>query len=364
MATDLFEHDMKKLNLLSAARGRNSFGKVREAAAASCCSLRRRTLAIPEAQLDTWANSPPSQQFTDTYATIKNVLELQGRSLPARARTSTSSCRGHIATATNVYGDSDVDIVVCQTSSFLYSLDRLGPAEQDRLLRGIPRQRGNTCCRQRSRSDVTAWLQKQYPGALDTSRKKAMFLKGNGSSRRDADILVCSEYHDYYNFPDGASEGGFYPRREVLHDRGRPDRRTTRSSTSNGARTRTKTPNGNFKATVRIYKNMRKRLIDDRLLADGVAPSYYIEGMLYNVDDDVFTGTYQSMVLGSYRWVRAADRLQALVRQRHAPAPAQREARQLGAEELRDVPRCDRLPVGQLGRLKSRPICSPSSTGT
>jgi hypothetical protein len=40
-----------------------------------------------------------------------------------------------------------------------------------------------------------------------------------------------------------------------------------------------------FKQTVRIFKNMRHRLIDDRLLRDGAAPSYYIEGLLSNVPD-------------------------------------------------------------------------------
>ena len=260
-------------------------------------------MAIPESLLTTWANAPSTQQFTDTYATIKNVLDYKDAPYLARTKVDVF-LQGSYRNATNVYGDSDVDIVVCQTSSFLYSLDQLGPAGKNAFSAAFP---GNAAYGFANfKVDVTTWLQKQYPGALDTSPKKAMFLKGNGSSRRDADILVCSEYHDYYNFPDGASEGGFYPGVKFYTTEGVPIVNYPKLHIKR-CEDKNQNTDGNFKATVRIYKNMRKRLIDVGLLADGVAPSYYIEGMLYNVDDDVFTGTYQSMVLGSYRWMRAAD---------------------------------------------------------
>ena len=46
---------------------------------------------------------------------------------------------------------------------------------------------------------------------------------------------------------------------------------------------------------VRVFKNMRNTMIEKRLLADGVAPSYFIEGMLWNVPNDKFTGDYRDM---------------------------------------------------------------------
>src|SRR5262249_44374645 len=138
---------------------------------------------------------------------IKNVLE--HKDAPYRARTSIDVfLQGSYRNSTNVYGDSDVDIVVCNTSSFLYSLDRLGPAEKTAFNAAFPSDTQYPLSS--FKADVTAWLKKQYPGALDTSGKKAMPLKGNGS-RRDADILVCMQYHDYYEFPAWAEEGAFYP---------------------------------------------------------------------------------------------------------------------------------------------------------
>jgi hypothetical protein len=43
---------------------------------------------------------------------------------------------------------------------------------------------------------------------------------------------------------------------------------------------------------VRVFKNMRNSMIEKGFLAEGVAPSYFIEGMLWNVPNDRFTGGY------------------------------------------------------------------------
>ena len=40
-----------------------------------------------------------------------------------------------------------------------------------------------------------------------------------------------------------------------------------------------------LKPTIRIFKNMRTRMWQIGIIGDGVAPSYYIEGLLYNVPE-------------------------------------------------------------------------------
>src|SRR5205085_1260386 len=64
---------------------------------------------------------------------------------------------------------------------------------------------------------------------------------------------------------------------------------------------------GNFKPMVRVFKNMRNTMIENKLLADGVAPSYFIEGMLSNVPNDKFTGDYGDMWVACFNWLVAAD---------------------------------------------------------
>ena len=55
---------------------------------------------------------------------------------------------------------------------------------------------------------------------------------------------------------------------------------------------------------VRIFKNMRGRLVDDGVLQKGDAPSYFIEGLLYNIPAAQFTGTYSNMVYNVLKWLQ------------------------------------------------------------
>src|SRR5258708_39324580 len=62
-----------------------------------------------------------------------------------------------------------------------------------------------------------------------------------------------------------------------------------------------------LKPTVLIFKNMRNRLIRDGKLKSGVAPSYFIEGMLHNVPADQFGGGYQNTADKCWGWINSAN---------------------------------------------------------
>ncbi len=64
---------------------------------------------------------------------------------------------------------------------------------------------------------------------------------------------------------------------------------------------------GNFKHMVRIFKNMRNTMIEKKLLADGIAPSYFIEGMLSNVPNEKFNGSYGDAWVACFNWVVTVD---------------------------------------------------------
>jgi hypothetical protein len=63
-----------------------------------------------------------------------------------------------------------------------------------------------------------------------------------------------------------------------------------------------------FKPVVRIFKNMRNRAVSDGRLAAAVAPSYFLEGMLYNVPDNLFGVSYGQSVTKALVWLRDCDR--------------------------------------------------------
>jgi hypothetical protein len=59
---------------------------------------------------------------------------------------------------------------------------------------------------------------------------------------------------------------------------------------------------------VRVLKNMRNRMIDDGVIKDGLAPPYFLEGLLYNVPDDKFGTSYEDSFVNSFNFIIEADR--------------------------------------------------------
>jgi hypothetical protein len=60
------------------------------------------------------------------------------------------------------------------------------------------------------------------------------------------------------------------------------------------------------------FKNARQKLIEQGVLEAGVAPSYYLEGLLYNAPDYLYVNTYQDTMVNVINWLWAADRSTAL----------------------------------------------------
>src|SRR5215510_11624335 len=78
---------------------------------------------IAESQLDIWASQGPTAQFTDTYNRIRSNLLDGGAPYPLA--NSEVFLQGSYKNDTNVYGDSDVDIVLCHTRAFYKDVSRL-----------------------------------------------------------------------------------------------------------------------------------------------------------------------------------------------------------------------------------------------
>src|SRR5271156_6033244 len=84
-------------------------------------------MSIPETQLETWSHQGAVQTSKDTYATIKRALETSGAGYANR--NFEIFLQGSYANDTNIYAESDVDIVICCSDTFYYDLQHLS-AEQ------------------------------------------------------------------------------------------------------------------------------------------------------------------------------------------------------------------------------------------
>lgn len=256
-------------------------------------------MAIPESQFDTWSKLGSVTQSRDTYATVKNTLDNSGS--PYYLTNFESFLQGSYANDTNVYRDSDVDVVIRLDSTWYHDAYLLPANQYQAFERSY--SSGASFGLPEFKTQVRAWLQQKFNGV--TLGSKAIFISGSGS-RRDCDVLVCAQFRYYYLFnsvnDEKFAEGIIF----FLNDGTRivnfPKLHSDNCTAKHKATSQW------FKPTVRIYKNMRNHLVDSNVLKDGIAPSYFIEGMLWNVPDDRFGKTYAETFVATYNYVVNADR--------------------------------------------------------
>src|SRR5258707_717200 len=88
-------------------------------------------MAISEAQLETWAKQGPTAQFTATYDALSTVLN--DSSSPYYLKDFKVFLQGSYKNDSNVYGDSDVDVVIRLDEIFYTDLDFLSDEEKRRF---------------------------------------------------------------------------------------------------------------------------------------------------------------------------------------------------------------------------------------
>src|SRR4051794_12143695 len=132
-------------------------------------------MAIPEAQLDTWDSIGSVKQSRDTYASVKGVLE-DAKSAYA-SRMYETFLQGSYGNDTNVFSDSDVDVVMKLNTVFYYDLSRMSDPEKATYDKTYANGEYDLST---FKSEVLAWLKKNY-GENVNPGKKAVFIPGSGS---------------------------------------------------------------------------------------------------------------------------------------------------------------------------------------
>jgi hypothetical protein len=256
-------------------------------------------MAIPESQLKTWSSQGSVKQSSDTYASVKGVLE--GSKAPYFAKSYETFLQGSYGNDTNVYADSDVDVVMRLDSVFYYDLSRMTEPERVAYEKNFG---DGTYSVGQFKTEVQGWLKKNYGDGV-RSGKKALFIPGSGN-RRDTDVLVCAQFRRYHRF-NGANDQKYDEGICIfLPDHTRIENFPKQHSAN--CTDKHQATKQRFKPTVRMFKNMRNRMIERGELAEGVAPSYYLEGMLYNVPDDKFGGSFEDTFVNCYNWIVEADK--------------------------------------------------------
>jgi predicted nucleotidyltransferase len=256
-------------------------------------------MAIPEAQLETWSHQGAVPRSRDTYATIKGRLEAAGSA--DNGKDYSIFLQGSYANDTNIYSESDVDVVIRLNSVFYHDLSLLPEDQKAAWAKVFPDAEYGYYDFKR---DVLAWLNASYPGAV-TSGDKAINIAASGN-RRKADVIVAIEYRRYYKFltvnDQSYTSGISFKSADGTLIANYPKQHSENCTSKHQA------TSSWFKPMVRIFKNMRRTMVDQDLLEAGIAPSYYIEGLLYNVPADKFGRSYADAFLACLSYIIEADR--------------------------------------------------------
>ncbi|MGY2930562.1 hypothetical protein ACVWZ6_000164 [Bradyrhizobium sp. GM6.1] len=255
-------------------------------------------MGIAESQLTTWSAQGSVKQSRDTYASVRGVLE--DSNAPYSAKTYETFLQGSYGNDTNVYADSDVDVVMRLDSIFYYDLSRMTESERTEYEKNFGDGQYSVG---QFKTEVLGWLKKNYGESVKLG-KKALFIPSSGN-RRDTDVLVCAQFRRYHKFAGPNDQKYDVGICFFLSDNTRIENFPKQHSTN--CTEKHKATNQWFKPSVRMFKNMRNRMIERGELAEGVAPSCYLEGMLYNVPADKFGSSYQDTFTKCYNWIVQTD---------------------------------------------------------
>ncbi|MGH8545584.1 MAG: nucleotidyltransferase domain-containing protein [Gammaproteobacteria bacterium] len=261
-------------------------------------------MAIPESQLETWSHQGSIAQSSNTYRTIKNALE--SSDTPYAITSCSVFLQGSYGNDTNIYAESDVDVVIKLDDCWQSDLAALPQDQKDAYDAAYVNA---TYTHEHFKRDALSVLTDSF-GSDVTAGDKAIAIAARGS-RRKAHVIAAIQYRRYHKFRspiDQSYDEGicFYNaagHRIANYPRQHSDNLTRKHQDTNEW----------LKPMVRIFKNLREKLVEDRRLARAVAPSYYLEGVLYNVPSGLFGASYEDSFVNAVNWLRNDADLDQLV---------------------------------------------------
>ena len=240
-------------------------------------------MAIPTSQLDIWRKQGATTTSSQIYASVQACLNADVSKISSLDYE--IFLQGSYKNDTNIYADSDVDVVVQLKTTWNRDISQLSSDETQRYLATYPNA---TYLWEHFYRDVLATLSAYYKEPVSTSGKVPKIKTMGGYT---ADIVIATDYRRYTNFQSDrinkyvegtkfiVPNGG---NREVINY---PKIHYENGVSKNGA----SSTNGWYKPTVRMFKNIRNKMIDDGKITSKLAPSYFLECLIYNVPDSCFS---------------------------------------------------------------------------
>lgn len=247
-------------------------------------------MPISESQLSTWANQGSTTNSARTYEIIKNSINRVNWNPDLSYEV---YLQGSYRNGTNIYGNSDVDIVVELTSTFSSDLSKLDDVGME-VWRSFSEAKYSLA---KFKETILEQLKSDFGTGSVKNGNKAITVDGNGS-RLEADVLVCNSYRKYsHNY--GAKnlsyvEGIIFKESDTGFNVMNYPKVHYRNGTAKNEANRT---NGRYKPVVRIFRNIKAHLANNGVIDKKIAPSYFVECLLYNgLNQKFYSGNYQTTI--------------------------------------------------------------------
>jgi predicted nucleotidyltransferase len=253
-------------------------------------------MVISEEQLKIWA-SPPSPTEMAKIRNTRDVIEgILKRKLPVdeikKAHNLSSFSyevylQGSYANSTNVRFDSDVDIAV-QLNSVFYS-DKSQLSDGERELHELAYSNSSYKFRQFKDAVFNALTDELGSGQVHWA-DKCLDVDEN-TYRKEADVVPCIQYKVYKKFISYDNQS-FVEGMKLFDTSNDQEIINFPKVHLKNCESKNIDTSGKFKDMVRIFKNMRNDLIEKGEIDESIAPSYFIENLLYNCSSPCFDGNY------------------------------------------------------------------------
>ena len=223
-------------------------------------------MPIPDSILGSWSHHHPGTASKQAHESIRDALaSYRGW---AKENKYDIFLQGSYKNDTNLRRDSDVDLVVQLAARVRPRVAALSGSQLEKVSsHKLTYQRW-----QSFRDQVLKALRATYgTKAVTSGRKSLKVAKGKIPAAVDVVVTLHHENGLAFYHPGEHRWVVSYPQQH--HARGLKKEQAT---------------NGRYKRTIRMFKAARNHLVKNDAISDGIAPSYFIECLLYNVPNSLF----------------------------------------------------------------------------
>ena len=247
-------------------------------------------MAIPESQLSTWSHHGAQDSSKRTHEAIRRVLDAYRW---PTGITRDFYLQGSYRNDTNIRGDSDVDVVLELTSAFDHDASALSQYEQRMLDSSFQPATYNW---DDFRRETLKALESGFGSGMVAQGNKSIKLKAD-PPRLATDVVVCMKYRrysSYYSYTEGITFWALREKRWIVN--------YPKDHYTNGA-DKSKRTWDYYKRTVRMFKNARNHLQSAGRIRSSLAPSYFVECLLFNAPDRAFQTSFQETYCSIVNWM-------------------------------------------------------------